>query len=233
MAATARTVSYRRAPRASEDQARFIARWLKVWVALLTVVTLVVVVFLIFITNSLASINGNLATANDAVTGAGGDVKTLPDQVQNVNASLTGIDPALKPIPGQADQIIAALTSIDSKLRTTDGSLAQIDSTLSTVLGQAGSIRGLLVDADNPPDRLGVQNIHQRVAVANGVGTAGPGVGAAPGPGQGTGPFGPNPHSLSAPRADAGNILAGLIATNEHLTSICDKIPLPGQGCGR
>jgi ABC-type transporter Mla subunit MlaD len=225
MAATARTVSYRRAPRASEDQARFLARWLKVWVALLTVVTLVVVVFLIFITNSLASINGNLATANAAVTGAGGDVKTLPDQVQNVNASLSGIDPALKPIPGQADQIIAALSSIDSKLRTTDGSLSTIDSNLSTVLGQAGSIRGLLVDADNPGDRLGVQNIHQRVAVANGVGTPGPGLGSGSGPGQGTGPFGANPHSLSAAKADAGNILAGLLDTNRNLTSACNKLP--------
>ena len=225
MAATARTVSYRRAPRASEDQARFIARWLKVWVALLTVVTLVVVVFLIFITNSLASINGNLPTANDAVTGAGGDGNTLPDQLQNVNASLTGIDPALKPIPGQADQIIAALTSIDSKLRTTDGSLSTIDSNLTTVLGQASSIRGLLVDADDPPDRLGVQNIHQRVAVANGVGTPGPGRGAAAGPGQGTGPFGANPNSLSAAKADAGNILAGLLDTNRNLTSACNKLP--------
>ncbi len=231
MAATARTVSYRRAPRASEDQARFIARWLKVWVALLTVVTLVVVVFLIFITNSLASINGNLATANDAVTGAGGDVKTLPDQVQNVNASLTGIDPALKPIPGQADQIIAALTSIDSKLRTTDGSLATIDSTLNTVLGQASTIRGVLADADNPPDRLGVQNIHQRVAVANGVGTAGPGVGAAPGPGRGTGPFPANPNGLSAAKADAGNILAGLLDTNANLTSACRKLNLLPPQC--
>ena len=228
MAATARTTSYRRAPRVSEDQSRFIARWLKVWVALLTVVTLVVVVFLIFITNSLASINGNLATANDAVTGAGGDVKTLPDQVQNVNTSLGGIDPALKPIPGQADQIIAALSSIDSKLRTTDGSLKDTDSTLKVILGQAGTIRGVLVDADNPPDRLGVQNIHQRVAHLNGVGTPGPGLGAGSGPGAGAGPFGVNPGNLSASEGDARNILAGLIDTNRHLTSICNKIPLPG-----
>ncbi len=217
---------YRREPRMAEDQSRFLARWLKVWVALLTVVTLVVVVFLIFITNSLASINGNLATARNAVTGAGGDVKTLPDQVERINASLSGIDPALIPIPGQADQIIASLSSIDSKLRNTDSSLKDTSGILVTVLGQANNIRGVLVDADNPPDRFGVQNIHQRVAFLNGVGTPGPGVAAGSGPGAGTGPFGVNPNSLSAAKADAGNILAGLVDTNRHLTSICTKIPV-------
>ncbi len=217
---------YRREPRMAEDQSRFLARWLKVWVALLTVVTLVVVVFLIFITNSLASINGNLATARNAVTGAGGDVKTLPDQVERINASLSGIDPALIPIPGQADQIIASLSSIDAKLRNTDSSLKDTSGILVTVLGQANNIRGVLVDADNPPDRLGVQNIHQRVAFANGVGTPGPGLGAGSGPNTGTGPFGVNPNSLSAARADASNILAGLVDTNQHLTSICTKIPI-------
>ncbi len=231
MAMAATQPGYRREPRMAEDQSRFLARWLKVWVALLTVVTLVVVVFLIFITNSLASINGNLATARNAVTGAGGDVKTLPDQVERINTSLSGIDPALKPIPGQADEIIRHLTSIDSKLRTTDASLKDIDGTLGTVLGQVSNVRGVLVDADNPPDRLGVQNIHQRVAFANGVGTPGPGLGAGSGPGAGTGPFGVNPNSLSAARADAGNILAGLVDTNRHLTSICTKIPLPPGGC--
>ena len=222
---------YRREPRMAEDQSRFIARWLKVWVALLTVVTLVVVVFLIFITNSLASINGNLATARNAVVGAGGDVKTLPDQVDRINASLSGIDPALKPIPGQADQIIAALSSIDSKLKNTDSSLKDTSGILITVLGQANTIRGVLVDADNPPDGFGVQNIHQRVAFANGVGTPGPGKGAGNGPGQGTGRFGVNPANLSAARTDANNILAGLVDTNRHLTSICSKIPLPPGGC--
>lgn len=216
---------YRREPRMAEDQSRFLARWLKVWVALLTVVTLVVVVFLIFITNSLASINGNLATARNAVTGAGGDVKTLPDQVERINTSLSGIDPALLPIPGQADQIIASLTSIDSKLRNTDGSLKDTSGILVNVLGQANNIRGVLVDADNPPDGLGVQNIHQRVAFANGTGTPGPGIGAGNGPNTGTGRFGVNPNSLSAARADATNILAGLVDTNQHLTSICTKLP--------
>ena len=91
--------------RAGDDQATFLSRWLKVWVILVTVVVLVVVGYLIVITTSLASINGNLATAQRAVVGAGGNVVTLPNQVDRINGALAGIDPALKPIPGQADEI--------------------------------------------------------------------------------------------------------------------------------
>jgi hypothetical protein len=197
--------------RDSADQSRFVARWLKVWVALLAVVTLVVVVYLIAITSSLASINGNLATADDAVTGAGGDVRTLPDQVQSVNASLGGIDPALQPITGQADAIVSNLTSINGKLvdvsnslvdtdgslKDTTGMLVSIDSSLINTTGLLQSIKGLTADIDATlfsanvpngncagtfdagvinsaddgcefPAKDGVQNIHQRVSIANG-----------------------------------------------------------------
>jgi len=202
-----------------EDTSRFLDRWLKVWIALLVVVTLVVVVYLIAITNSLASINGNLGVANEAVTGAGSDTKSLPDQVEGINASLAAIDPALKPIPGQADQIIGALTAIDGKLATTDGSLKDTSSSLqgtssqlvdtsgilTRVTGQAGSIRDTLIAADKnagdceqascSPNKLGVQNIHQRVAIANNI--------------------------LTPAEADARSILAGLAQVNQNLFSIC------------
>ena len=161
----------RSAPRVrqGDDTSTFLSRWLKVWVILLTVVVLVVVVYLIIITNTLASINGNLATADRAVTGAGGNVQTLPAQVDRINGALAAIDPALKPIPGQADQIIAALTSINGKLTATDSSLKDTSSVLVTVLGQVNSVRDLLIDADDPPDRLGVNNIHRRVAAVAGL----------------------------------------------------------------
>ena len=154
--------------RAGDDQATFLSRWLKVWVILLTVVVLVVVGYLIVITSSLASINGNLATAQRAVVGAGGNVVTLPNQVDRINGALSGIDPALKPIPGQADQIIAALTSINSKLTNTDASLKDTSAILQTVLGTVNTVSGVLIDANDPGDRLGVQNIHRRVAAING-----------------------------------------------------------------
>jgi hypothetical protein len=211
----------RSAPRVrqGDDQATFLSRWLRVWVILLTVVTLVVVVYLIIITNTLASINGNLATANRAVTGAGGNTQTLPAQVDRINGALAAIDPALKPIPGQADQIIAALTSINDKLTNTDASLKDTSSVLVTVLGQVNSIRDLLIDADDPPDRLGVQNIHRRVAAINGSGS--PSIGTAAG-GGGCGEFCTD-HNLTTAEADASNILAGLVSVNGHLNSICNS----------
>lgn len=190
-----------------QDTSQFLKKWITVWVALLAIVTLVVVVFLVTITNSLASINGSLAVADEAVTGAGGDTRTLPSEVDTVNASLAGIDPNLKPIPGQADAVIASLTSINSKLTTTDNSLKDTSGVLSVVLNQTGDVRGVLIDADDPADKLGVQNIHQRVAFANGTGN--------------TGSFGSNPSNLSAAKGDTGTILAQLQEVNKHLRGIC------------
>ena len=207
--------------------ADFLKRWVTVWALLLVVVTGVVVVFLIVITNSLAAINGDLAVADEAVTGIGGETKTLPDQVETVNASLGGIDPNLKPIPGQADQIIASLRSIDAKLTSVDSSLKSTAPTLRNAAGTVGTIRGVLVDADDPPDRLGVQNIHERVAFVNG---APPGPG--PVPNRGTGSFGVNPGNLSAAKGDTGNILGQLVEANKHLRSICGSPAVSGDKAG-
>jgi hypothetical protein len=209
-------------------------RWLKTWVILLGVVILVVVVYLVVITNSLASINKNLGVASSAVTGAGGNVLTLPDQIERANTNLTGIDTALKPIDGNAGQIIEALTSIqggltsidgslkdtsgslvttngslgntDGSLKDTTGSLVNTADTLESILRLAGSIRTVLVDADDPPDRLGVQNIHRRVAVANGV--------------------------LAPARGDLSNILGNLRGVNGDLLGICESLAVQVGGGG-
>lgn len=189
------------------DSSQFLKKWITVWVALLAIVTLVVVVFLVTITNSLASINGSLAVADAAVSGAGGDVKTLPGEVDTVNASLGGIDPNLKPIPGQADAIIGSLRSINDRLTNVDRSLVDTSAVLSTVLGQTGTIEGILIDADDPADGFGVQNIHQRVALLNGNGD--------------TGRFGTNPTNLAASRGDTQNITNLLVGVNNELRGIC------------
>ena len=223
--------------RAGDDQATFLSRWLKVWVILLTVVVLVVVGYLIVITNSLASINGNLATARWAVVGAGGNVVTLPNQVDRINGALAGIDPALKPIPGQADEIIAALTSINSKLTNVDSSLKDTSAILQTVLGTANNISGLLVDANDPGDRLGVQNIHRRVAAINGASS--PRQGSANG-GGGCGEF-CQPNNLTTAEADARDInrvvQTGVVP---HAAAICRGLSnlvlvtgITGCGTGR
>jgi len=206
--------------RTTDDQTTFLSRWLKVWVILLTVVTLVVVAYLIIITNSLASINGNLATADRAVQGAGGNVVTLPNQVDRINGALSGIDPALKPIPGQVNDINAALTSINDKLTNVDASLKETSGILVTVLGTVNNISGLLINANDPPDRLGVQNIHHRVAAINGRGS--PRQGIARDGGQ-CGPF-CTPGNLNNAEQDARNILGGLQGINGSLTGICTSL---------
>jgi len=223
--------------RAGDDQTTFLSRWLKVWVILLTVVILVVVGYLIVITNSLASINGNLATAQRAVVGAGGNVVTLPNQVDRINGALAGIDPALKPIPGQADEIIAALSSINSKLTNTDSSLKDTSAILQTVLGTVNNVSGLLIDANDPGDRLGVQNIHRRVAAINGA--TSPRQGGANGGGS-CGEF-CQPNNLTTAEADARDInrvvQTGVVP---HAASICRGLSnlalvtgISGCGSGR
>lgn len=204
--------------RTTDDQTTFLSRWLKVWVILLSVVILVVVFYLIIITNSLANINGNLATAQRAVVGAGGNVVTLPNQVDRINGALSGIDPALKPIPGQAQEIIDALTSINSKLTNTDASLKDTSAILQTVLGTVNTVSGTLIDANDPPDRLGVQNIHRRVAAINGA----PGIrqGSANG-GGGCGEF-CQPNNLTTAEADARDINRVVqTGVTPHATAIC------------
>ena len=207
--------------RAVDDQTTFLSRWLKVWVILLTVVTLVVVGYLIVITNALASINGNLATAQRAVVGAGGNVVTLPNQVDRINGALAGIDPALKPIPAQADEIIAALTSINSKLTNVDSSLKDTSAILVTVLGTVNNVSGLLIDANDPPDRLGVQNIHRRVDAING--THSPRQGTANG-GGGCGEF-CTANNLTTAELDARDISRVVNAgVTPHVKAICTAL---------
>lgn len=216
------------APRPANDQTTFLSRWLKVWVILLTVVVLVVVVYLVLITNSLANINGNLATADRAVGGAGGNVTSLPNQVDRINGALDGIDKALKPIPAQATEIVTVLTSVNDKLTSVDASLKDTSAVLSTVLGSVSTVSNTLVDADDPADGLGVQNIHQRVAGLNGRNSAKQGS-ATNGGTAGKYATGGN---LSAAEGDARAIVGSLDAINTHLTGVCKSSLVLGTVLG-
>jgi cell division protein FtsL len=214
------------APRPANDQTTFLSRWLKVWVILLTVVTLVVVVYLVIITNSLANINGNLATADRAVSGAGQDVTSLPNQVDRINGALDGIDKALKPIPAQAGEIVTVLTSVNDKLTSVDASLKDTSAVLSTVLGTVNNVSSTLVDANDPADRLGVQNIHMRVAAINGRNSPSRVAG-----GGGPGPFATGAN-LSAAETDARAIVGSLDSINTHLTGVCNSSLVVGTVLG-
>ena len=189
-------------PRAEADMSLFLGRWLKVWVALITVIILVVIVYLLFITNSLASIDDNLAPTERSVAGAGSDVERLPDQVQTINRSLESIDPSLRPINGQLDEIIAALAPIDAKLKTTSGSLVDTASMLRSVTGQAVDIR-CVVAAAQAPGSAGTELIWKQVGGA-------------------AGGFGDSAFNVlqGGVRSDAANIITGLQHANAHLATV-------------
>ena len=108
-----------------------LTKWMWTWVTVGILVVLVVVGFLIGIVSALESIDDNLAEADTAVRGAGGDVKPLPGHIADVNASLTDIDTALKPIPAQADTIVESLASIEKTFLSIDPSLKDTSGTLS------------------------------------------------------------------------------------------------------
>jgi hypothetical protein len=142
-----------RAARTSDatDRAAFYERWLKVWVALIAIVVVVVVVFLIFISNALAGIDSNLGVTTSAVKSVGGNAKTLPGQIANINGSLDAINTDLSPIDGEARTIVSNLNTIETNLSTTSGSLVSTASlltgtagTLTTVSGSLGNTEGVL-----------------------------------------------------------------------------------------
>jgi hypothetical protein len=107
--------------------------WVRIWVALLAVVTLVVALFLLLVMNSLAEINGRLEMADRAITGTGANTATLPAQLERLNATLAAIDPALGPIPTQGADIISALRSV-----TTNGASRPPDEAVWT--GSASAV---------------------------------------------------------------------------------------------
>ena len=128
-------------------------RWMWIWITIGALVVVVVVGFLLGIVSSLESIDDGLLEADQAVEGAGGDTKPLPQHIQNINGNLTKIDTSLKPITGQADEILSALRSIrgslvsvDGSLKDTSGSLVDTSGSLVDTSGTLGNITGLLVD---------------------------------------------------------------------------------------
>ncbi len=131
------------------DVGAFVSTWIKIWAGLLGVVTLVAVIYLIAITQTLRNINGNLAIAKTAVVEVGGETKTLPRQVDNVNTSLKDIDDDVKPIQFDTQRIRAHLVSIQGKLVNVDRSLVTTSGTLTGVQGGAADARNTLVAAQS------------------------------------------------------------------------------------
>ncbi len=194
--------------------------WVRVWMVLLAVVTLVVAVYLLVITNSLADINGNLGTAVRAVQGTGENVASLPTQLGRLNEGLEGIDGATAPLRRKADEVAAYLGSIERSLTSTDRSLKGAASALSGGLASLTGLSNVLVDMDNPPDGLGIQQAHQRLAALNGVGSQPQGSAAMGGT---SGAFGLSAGGLAAAQADAHDIAFALTSIGRHLWAVCNS----------
>ncbi|MDQ3569925.1 MAG: hypothetical protein M3396_04730 [Actinomycetota bacterium] len=178
------------------DLGGFVSKWIKIWAALLAVVTIVVVIYLIAITQTLASINGNLATAQNAVVDVGGETKTLPRQVDSVNGSLAGIDEDVKPIQVNTQKIRGSLASIQGKLSNVNSSLANTSDVLRGVLGGASDARGTLQSAQ-ALNSEGTNLIWRQIAEANNV--------------------------LITAEGDARRAIGQLERTNDSLRRICNN----------
>ncbi len=199
------------------DLGGFVSKWIKIWAAVITVVTLVAVVYLVAIVRTLSSINGNLAVAQNAVVDVGGETKTLPSQVNSVNESLAGIDGDVKPIQGNTQKIRMSLQSIQAKLTNVDSRLVNIDGTLRSVLGGASDIQRTLVAAQRV-DSEGTNLIFRQVG-----GRAGS-----------LEPAATVNFQLDRIREDTGNAIARLQGTNRQLDRICAETSVlafpPGSG---
>jgi uncharacterized phage infection (PIP) family protein YhgE len=209
------------------DRRRGTGLWLRTWVALGAFVVSVVIAYLIFISGSLAGINGNLQVARDAVTDVNGNTKTLPGQIEAVNQNLTAINKQLKPIPEQAVSIRASLESISENGRILNTSLSDTNGKLVTVAGnlRAGVpelnrvssqlentsllLRSILTSTGAIDDNLvdligagpsGVATVNRNVSAIN--------------------------NALGPTRRDLGDILAGLGTINAHLTDVCKSPPI-------
>lgn len=113
-----------------EDRFAYLKRWLRVWIALLVVATLVIVGYLILIAISLSEVNANIAAADRAVRAVRANVSILPGQVNTVNSHLAGIDQNLDEVPERVKDVNGSLTTVRNSLSVTDTSLADTAGTL-------------------------------------------------------------------------------------------------------
>jgi uncharacterized protein YoxC len=112
------------------DRFAYLKRWLRVWIALLVVATLVIVVYLILIAISMSDVNANMAAADRAVGAVRANVSILPGQVNTVNGHLAAINRDLDEVPERVKDVNGSLTTVRNSLSVTDESLADTARTL-------------------------------------------------------------------------------------------------------
>lgn len=238
----------------SGEAAQRIKRWMYLWIGLGTVIVLVVAGFLFAIANELESVDEGLDRTQAEVQGAEGDVKSLPDHIQDVNAALSDIDQELDPLPRLANKVIVNLDSIDVKLGSIDTTLESTERKLDTTLvrlratadvlgsidASLGDTVGALIDTEGVltlassdlASILGLAaQIERRLELAqefDSLGTNGiwRRVRFLNG---GRLVERRNPNGLRAIRRDTGNVIRAVDETNKHLESTCQVIPQLGE----
>lgn len=177
------------------------------------------------IEGSLINIDGSLKSTSPMLVQVGGALVGVSGSLVSTTGMLNNTAGSLVSTTGLLNNTSGLLQGITSNLNGVSSSLVDTSGVLRTVLGTAGQINGTLIDANFPngwcanapetnstyvpppgaapgnfscdPTQLGVQNIHQRVAIADSV--------------------------LAPAQTDLTNIIGGLTSVNGHLISVCNS----------
>lgn len=182
-----------------------LGRRIVIWVALLSLVALVVGGGLTVIGRSLTAINGSLGTISRSVEGAESHTSLLPAHISSINHTLGRIDVVMKPLPSLTDQIVASLTSVDSTLMETDTTLLETSAVFASVFSSLNGFSMELGELDSPPDQVGVERVGATINALN--------TGALEGIGR-----------------DISGSLDSLVSVRQRLQAICSSTTVHGLG---
>jgi hypothetical protein len=210
------------------DREHHVRRWVNTWAALGTIVVLVVIGYLVFISSALAKIDDDLGIAQDAVVDSEGNMKTLPGQLSVVNSNLRQIDKSLSRVPGYAAEIRSNLEAVESTSGSTSISLASAAPRLDTIaedLSTASStlrpvasgltetstlLAQILLGTDNiDSDLVTISGASPRAGIrglANGVQSIS--------------------SSLSGAESELGDVVGRVGSINGHLLRVCKSAPI-------
>lgn len=225
MTLTAQPTTETGASHLDADHHTYLRRWVNTWVALGSVVALVVIVYLVFISNALATINDNLTATSAAVSGAEGNTKTLPGQLEAINTNLGQVDTALRGLPGQSGRIKTSLGSVATNLVATADSLDGTSGHLVTIAGNLVTTSSTL---DTVSSRLSDTSGLLRAVLSSTDGISAT-LHAVDGAGSGRGIRSLTSSSATVNRSLAGTVrglgaVRGMLGdVNVHLTNICES----------
>ncbi len=177
------------------------------------------------IEGNLGNIDGSLKSTSPMLSQVAGTLTGVSGSLVDTSGKLGNVSGSLVSTTGLLGNTSNLLVGITNNLNGVSSSLVNTSGVLQSVLSTAGKINSTLNDANFPngwctngpettstyfpppgaapgnfscdPNQLGVQNIHQRVAIADSV--------------------------LAPAQTDLTNIVAGLGTINGHLVSVCNS----------